>query len=76
VSVDPKSLVSIIGIESGPVRVSELDALCAREGARLGDAIRAEDITSGLAAAIRNGWIHTDGLRVFVSGSGRRVLGH
>lgn len=76
-SVDPKSVVSAIGSCDRPVRLSELDDLYVRvTGRDVAAAPNASEITSGLATAIRNGWIHTDGLRVFVSGSGRQVLGY
>jgi hypothetical protein len=73
-TVDPKSIVSVIGVARGPVKLSELDALCHNEREHLGGAPDPAEVTTGLAAAIRNGWIHTDGLRLFVSGSGRQLL--
>jgi hypothetical protein len=73
VSIDPKSVVSAIESSTSPVRLSELNDLYARHAT---SQPASADITSGLAAAIRNGWVHTDGLRVFVSGSGKQILDH
>lgn len=72
--VDPKSIVSAIGLVSGPVRLSELDELYGRQHRGEGETPAPEDVTRGLAVAIRHGWVHTDGLRVFVSLSGRELL--
>ena len=75
-SIDARSVVSAIEAASAPVRLSELDAcVFAATRERDGGSSPAE-VTEGLATAIRNGWVHTDGLRVFVSGSGRNVAGH
>ena len=72
--IDPKSIVSVIGLVSGPVRLSDLDDLYVQQQQQRGERPAPEDVTRGLASAIRQGWIHTDGLRVFVSHSGRELL--
>jgi hypothetical protein len=73
-TVDPKAIVSLVSVAPEPLRLSELDALCDERQSELGGRPAPEELTSGLAIAIRCGWLHTDGLRLFVSGSGRQLL--
>ena len=72
-TIDPKTLVIVIENSGRDVYLSELDALVATQVPTLGTFDPA-DITAGLRAAIRKGWLQSDGLRVGVSGGGRRVL--
>lgn len=73
-TIDPKTLVTVIENSGRDVYLSELDALVATHVPALGVALEPADVTAGLRAAIRKGWLQSDGLRVTVSGGGRRVL--
>jgi hypothetical protein len=67
-------LVTVIENFGRDVYLSELDALVARQMLTFGATLEPADVTAGLRAAIRKGWLQSDGLRVAVSGGGRRVL--
>jgi hypothetical protein len=74
VTIDPKNFVSVID-QSGPeVWLSELNALCAAQSGMIGGQPSSADVTAALSTALRKGWVQSDGLRVSVSGSGRRAL--
>lgn len=73
-TIDPKMLVMLIQSSEGDVYLSELDALVAKQGLTHEDTLEPADVTAGLRAAIRKGWLQSDGLRVVVSGGGRRAL--
>lgn len=72
-TIDPKTLVTVIQNSGRDVYLSELDALVAKQ-VTLDGTLQPADVTGGLRAAIRKGWLQSDGLRVTVSGGGRRVL--
>ncbi len=74
-TIDPKTLVSVIENFGRDVYLSELDALVATQALAFGGTLEPADVTAGLRTAIRKGWLQSDGLRVAVSGGGRRVLG-
>jgi hypothetical protein len=74
-TIDPKSLVSVIDRSGAEVRLSELDALCSRQAAVIGGDPSPADVTAGLRAALGKGWLRSDGLRVFVSSTGRKAVG-
>ena len=73
-TIDPKTLVTVIERSGRDVYLSELDALVAQQLLLLDVALEPADVTAGLRAAIGKGWLQSDGLRVVVSGGGRRVL--
>lgn len=73
-TIDPKTLVTVIHSSDQEVYLSELDALVAEQVLPLGGTLEPADVTAGLRMAIRKGWLLSDGLRVTVSGGGRRVL--
>lgn len=73
-TIDPKTLVTVIHSSNEEVYLSELDALVAEQVLPLGGTVESADVTAGLRTAIRKGWLRSDGLRVTVSGGGRRVL--
>lgn len=73
-TIDPKTLVTVIQNSGRDVYLSELDALVAQQVSTLDGVPEPADVTAGLRTAIRKGWLQSDGLRVAVSGGGRRVL--
>ena len=73
-TIDPKTLVTLIENSGRDVYLSELDALVAAQVLAPGDTLEPADVTAGLREAIRKGWLQSDGLRVAVLGGGRRVL--
>jgi len=75
VSIDPRCLVTVIDQSRAEVRVSDLDALCLQQAAVIGGHPSSADVTAGLRAALGKGWLRSDGLRVFVSSSGRKAVG-
>jgi hypothetical protein len=73
-SIDLKMLVTVIESSGRDVYLSELDDLVAAHLAGVGGALEPADVTAGLRAAIRKGWLQSDGLRVAVAGGGHRLL--
>lgn len=73
-SVDPESFVAFLGAATGPVAIAELDqAFCRSLPADVEPPAPAE-LTAGVAGALRNGWVHSDGLIVYLTASGRAML--
>lgn len=73
-SVDPESFVAILGAAPGPLAIADLDEA-------FGQSLPADVVspppaalTAGVASALRNGWVHSDGLTVYLTASGRALL--
>lgn len=75
---DPRPVLQALGAVDMPVPVRSLDRLCEAlvgSGILKGDEARDRAfVTRAIGISLRSGWVQTDGVRVSLSSSGRRLL--
>jgi hypothetical protein len=75
---DARPVLQALGAVDTPVPVRSLDRVCdALVDTGILEAEHARDrtfITNAIGISLRSGWVHTDGVRITLSSSGRRLL--